>query len=69
LKLEGHALAWWESDVVGRTLENEPPVTKWEVFKNMIKAQFYPIRYEEHQHIVWNYFRQRKRTISARIHH
>jgi hypothetical protein len=33
---------------------------EWEVFKDMIKAQFYPIGYEEHQHIVWHYFRQRQ---------
>jgi hypothetical protein len=26
LKLEGHALAWWESDAVGRALGNEPPM-------------------------------------------
>lgn len=29
LKLERHALAWWESDVTCRALENEPPVTDW----------------------------------------
>lgn len=29
LKLEGHALAWWESDAACRALENEPPVTDW----------------------------------------
>jgi hypothetical protein len=60
LKLEGHALAWWESDAVGRELGNEPPLIDWEVFKDMIKAQFYPIGYEEHQKIVWHYFRQRQ---------
>jgi hypothetical protein len=27
LKLEGHALTWWESDVVRRALGNEPPMT------------------------------------------
>jgi hypothetical protein len=26
----------------------------------MIKSQFYPIGYEEHQQIVWHYFRQRQ---------
>jgi hypothetical protein len=41
LKLEGHALAWWESDAVGRALENDPPITDWEVFKGMIKSQLY----------------------------
>ena len=51
-KLEGHALAWWESDAMGRALENEPLVTNWEVFKDMIKAQFHPIEYEENQQIV-----------------
>jgi hypothetical protein len=35
-------------------------VTDWEVFKNIIKYNFYPIGYEEHQQIVWNYFRHRQ---------
>jgi hypothetical protein len=48
LKLEVHALTWWESDAVSRALGNEPPVTEWEVFKDMIKSHFYPIGYEEH---------------------
>jgi hypothetical protein len=48
-KLEGHVLAWWESDAVGRALENEPPMINWEVFKDMIKSQLYSIGYEEHQ--------------------
>jgi len=38
LKLEGHALAWCESDEAGRSLENEPSMIDWEVFKDMIKA-------------------------------
>jgi hypothetical protein len=37
LKLEGHALTWWKSDVVRREIGNEPPVTNWEVFKNSDK--------------------------------
>jgi hypothetical protein len=60
LKLEGHALTWWESDAVSRAIGNDPPVINWEVFKNMIKSQFYPIGYEEHQQIVWNYFNRDK---------
>jgi hypothetical protein len=38
LKLEGHTLTWWESDAVRITLGNEPPVTDWEVFKELIKS-------------------------------
>jgi hypothetical protein len=38
LKLEGRALGWWESNVVSRALEYEPPVTGWEVLKEIIKA-------------------------------
>jgi hypothetical protein len=60
LKLEGHALTWWESGIVSRSLGNKPPVTVWEVFKDMIKSQFYPIGYGEHQKIVWCYFKQRQ---------
>jgi hypothetical protein len=47
LKIEGHTLAWWESDVNGRSLGNEPLVIDWGVFKNIIKAQFYLIVGEE----------------------
>jgi hypothetical protein len=60
LNLEGHALEWWESDRVSILLGNEPPMTNWEVFKDMIKSHFYPIGYGEHQQIVWHYFRQRQ---------
>jgi hypothetical protein len=49
LKLEGHALTWWESDAVSKELENEPPMIDWEEFKDMIKSSFYPIGYEEQQ--------------------
>jgi hypothetical protein len=59
LKLEGHALKWWESDAVRKELGNEPLVTDWQVLKDMIKSQFYLIGYEETQQIIWNYFRQR----------
>jgi hypothetical protein len=38
LKLEGHALAWLESDAARQSTENEPPMIDWEVFKDMIKA-------------------------------
>jgi hypothetical protein len=60
LKLEGHALKSWESDAVSKALGNESLVINWEVLKNMIKSQFYPIGYEEHQQIVWNYFKHRQ---------
>jgi hypothetical protein len=26
LKLEGHALTWWESDTISKALGNEPPM-------------------------------------------
>jgi hypothetical protein len=55
LKLEGHALTWWESDAVRKALGNEPPLIDWELFKDMMKSQFYPIGYEEQQQIVWHY--------------
>jgi hypothetical protein len=57
LNPEGHVLAWWESDVVRRALGNEPPMIYKEVFKDMIKSHFYPMGYDEHQQIIWHYFR------------
>jgi hypothetical protein len=45
LKLEGDALTWWESHTVRRELANEPLVTHWEVFNDMMKSQFHPIGY------------------------
>jgi hypothetical protein len=41
-------------------LEGDPPVTKWEDFKTLIKSQFYPIGYVEDQWIHWHYFRKRQ---------
>jgi hypothetical protein len=43
LKLEGHALTWWEIHTKKLRLEGDPPVTRWEDFKTLIKSQFYPI--------------------------
>jgi hypothetical protein len=60
LKLEGHALTWWESHMETLRLEGDPLVTKWEDFKTLIKSQFYPIGYVEDQWIHWHYFRKRQ---------
>lgn len=38
LKLEGHALNWWESHTKTLRLEGEPPMTRWEDFKTLIKS-------------------------------
>jgi len=54
LKLEGHAHTWWNSCIKTLRLENDPPLTKWEVFKDLIKSQFYSIGYEEAQRIQWH---------------
>jgi hypothetical protein len=35
LKLEGHALTWWESHTETLRLEGDPPVTKWKDFKTL----------------------------------
>jgi hypothetical protein len=51
LKLEGHALTWWESHMKTLRLEGDPQVTKWEDFKTLIKSQFYHIGYVEDQWI------------------
>jgi len=47
LKLDGHALTWWEIHMETLRLEGDPPVTKWEDFKTLIKSQFYPIGHVE----------------------
>jgi hypothetical protein len=38
LKLEGHALTWWESHMKILRMEGDPLVTRWEDFKNLIKC-------------------------------
>lgn len=58
LKLEVHALAWWESHTNTIMLEGAPLVTKWEEFKTLIKSQFYPIGYVENRWIQWHYFKK-----------
>lgn len=58
LKLEGHALTWWESHMETLRLEEEPLVAEWEDFKTIINSYFYPIGYVEDQWIRWHYFRQ-----------
>jgi hypothetical protein len=60
LKLDGHALTWWEIHTGTLRLEGDLPITRWEDFKALIKSQFYPIRYVEDQWIWWHYFKQRQ---------
>jgi hypothetical protein len=59
LKLEGHALTWWEIQLEKNRLAGDLPVTRWEEFKILMKSQFHPIGYVEDQCIWWNYFKQR----------
>jgi hypothetical protein len=59
LKLEGHALNWWEIHMETLRMESDPLVTRWEEFKTIIKSQLYPIGYVEDQWIRWNYFKKR----------
>jgi hypothetical protein len=61
LKLEGHALNWWEIHRKTLRLEGDKPLAKWKVFKILIKSQFYPIGYVEDKCIYWKHFRKRKR--------
>jgi hypothetical protein len=51
LKLEGIALTWWEICTKTLRLEGDPPITRWEDFKTLIKYQFYLIMYVEDQWI------------------
>jgi hypothetical protein len=51
LKLESHALSWWEIHIETLRLEGDPIVTRWDIFKTLIKSQFYPIGYVEDQWI------------------
>jgi hypothetical protein len=60
LKLEVHALTWWESHMDSLRLDTNPPVTKREDFKTHTKSQFYPIGYVEDHWICWHYFMKRK---------
>jgi hypothetical protein len=39
-------------------LEGDPPITRWEDFKILIKSQFYLIGYVEEKWIRWHYFRK-----------
>ena len=47
LKLEGHALTWWEIQKEELRLEGDMLVTKWEDLETLIKSQLYPIVYVE----------------------
>ena len=45
LKLEGHALTWWESHTKTLRLEGDLIVTRWEDFKTLIESQLYHVGY------------------------
>jgi len=36
LKLEGHALVWWEAYLDSITSFNEMPMTRWSAFKELL---------------------------------
>jgi hypothetical protein len=50
-------------------LEGDPPVTKWEVFKTLIKSQFYPIGYKEDYGSIGITYMEEARKECARVHH
>jgi Ty3 transposon capsid-like protein len=60
LKMDGYALLWWESLCQERFLTKQKQVVDWEEFKTLVKAQFYPMGYEEEQEFRWHYLRQRQ---------
>jgi hypothetical protein len=45
LKFKGHAQSWWEIHIEMLGMEGSPPITKWEVFKTLIKPYLYSIGY------------------------
>jgi len=45
LKLEGHALTWWEIHTETLRMEGDPLVTRWEELKTIMNSQFYTIGY------------------------
>jgi hypothetical protein len=69
LKLEGHALTWWEIHTKTLRLEGDPPVTRWEDFKTLIKSQFYPIGYVEDQWIQVALLQEEARAECTGVHH
>ena len=46
---------WWEGQFKVHMLEGDPWVTMWEVFKTLIKYQFYTIEYEDNHWICIHY--------------
>lgn len=49
----------WESGAITICLGKEPPLTKWESFKNMIKSRFYHTLHEiKNDNMAWTRHRQ-----------
>ena len=47
LKMSGHALVWWESYVETYRDEQFSKISFWNVFKNLLRDQFYPLGYHD----------------------
>lgn len=60
LKLEVHALTWWESRMETLRMDVDPLMNKWKDFKTHIGSQFFHIKDVEEQWIQCNFFRQKQ---------
>lgn len=36
LKMGGHGLVWWEIHLESLKHDNQPPITPWDAFKNLL---------------------------------
>jgi len=60
LKLEGHALVWWEAYLDSNTSFEEVPMIRWSAFKELLRDQFYPLGHHQKQTMEWFDFKQAK---------
>ncbi|KAA0061454.1 reverse transcriptase [Cucumis melo var. makuwa] len=47
LKLCGGASAWWDQLEINRQRYGKPPIRSWEKMKELLKAHFLPLNYEQ----------------------
>jgi hypothetical protein len=54
VKMESHALVWWNAYVQAHGMHG----TTWDRFKELVRRQFYPVGYQDERWRMWLYLRQ-----------
>jgi len=69
LNIRGHSLKWWDSYVVGFSLDNKLSIQTWTLIMVVARYQFFHVGYNEKMEERGKYFKVETRERYSRLHH